>query len=373
MLVSAAWIVPAAFGALDRFAQGRLSGGPSVSIRDLIWASGDWFLYAFLTPAVFALSRRFPIVRPHVARRVLIHFALSLLFCVAWATAGKLLQFSLTLAFQPHVAHAALLRPNVWTLTLRDWLGWVFTTLPFGVAVYLCVVGVEHAIRYFVATSERDVQLARLSEQLSSARLSALQAQLNPHFLFNSLNTVAVLVRDGDAAAATHVIEQLSDVLRRTLGRGRASEVELADELELARQYLAVEKARFSDRLRPEFHVDPSTLSAAVPSFVLQHLVENAVRHGIARRMDAGRVSVDARREGDMVELSVTDDGAGIPADASWAAGHGLSNTRERLATLYGDAAALTVSDAAPYGTVARVRLPYRELMLDAGPTRAAP
>src|SRR5439155_9943329 len=120
------------------------------------------------------------------------------------------------------------------------------------------------------------------------ARLAALTAQLNPHFLFNSLNTITVLVRDGDTTAATRVIEQLSDVLRRTLSRTRANEVALQDEIDLVRQYLAVEQARFSDRLRPELDIDPSALVAAVPSFAVQHLVENAIRHGIARRTDAG-------------------------------------------------------------------------------------
>src|SRR6185503_21341952 len=130
----------------------------------------------------------------------------------------------------------------------------------------------------------RETQLARMAEQLTGAKLATLQAQLNPHFLFNSLNTVAVLVRDNDAPRATAVIEHLSDVLRRTLSRTGASEVSLADELDLVREYLAVEQARFSDRLDPRFGVDEQLLSAAVPSFALQHLVENAVRHGISRR-----------------------------------------------------------------------------------------
>src|SRR5262249_39732186 len=144
-----------------------------------------------------------------------------------------------------------------------------------------------------------EVQLARLAEQLTGARLAALQSQLNPHFLFNGLNTITVLMREGDTASATHVIEQLSQVLRTTLGRSRDAEVTLEDELALVRQYLAVEQARFSDRLRPVIDVDPALLSAAVPGFALQHLVENAVRHGIARRSDAGRVALAAARDGE--------------------------------------------------------------------------
>jgi two-component system, LytTR family, sensor kinase len=260
------------------------------------------------------------------------------------------------------------LEPSVW----RSYERWLFTTFPFGVAVYFCVLGIEHAIRYFTEARERDVQVARLSDQLTGARLAALQAQLNPHFLFNSLNTIAVLVRDNDAPAANRVIEQLSDVLRRTLTRTSANEVSLDDELELVRQYLAVEQARFSDRLRYEIDAGESDAlgSAAVPAFAVQHLVENAFRHGIARRSEAGLVTVSARRRGDMLEITVVDDGAGVPVVLEPAAGHGIENTRERLRTLYGDRASLIVARREPHssrhGTVATLRIPYRELLLEA-------
>ncbi len=169
-------------------------------------------------------------------------------------------------------------------------------------------------------------------------------------------------MRDSETAKATRVIEQLSDVLRSTLGRTQGNEVTLDDELALVRQYLAVEEARFSDRLRPVLEIDPAVLSAAVPRFSLQHLVENALRHGIAKRTDAGRVIVTARRDGDMLDLSVEDDGPGAAPGAIEAAGHGLDNTRERLRTLYGDRASLVVSPASPRGAVAQLRVPYREL-----------
>jgi signal transduction histidine kinase len=352
MLVSAAWIGPAILGAVDMVARQHLNGWPPVSTRALLFVSGDWLLYALLTPAVFALARRWPLSRPHLVRRAALHLLLSLLFCAAWAGAGTVLR-------------ALLMPADLEGGAGLHFVSWLFITLPFGVAVYLAVVGIEHAVRYLAEARERETQVARLSEQLTGARLAALQAQLNPHFLFNSLNTVTVLVRDGDTAAATRVIEQLSDVLRRTLSRTQANEVPLDDELELVRQYLAVEQARFSDRLRPLFDVDRSTLSAAVPSFALQHLVENAVRHGIARRTDAGRVVVSVRRDGDWLELSVEDDGAGLSADTSPLLGHGLENTRERLRTLYGDRASLTVASAPVQGTIARLRIPYREMLLE--------
>ena len=348
MLVSAAWIVPAILGAVDTLAQRRVWGGPPVPLRSVLFSSGDWLLYALFTPIIFVLSRRWPLTRPHVARHAVIHVAISLLFCAAWASAGTLLK----LAIDPASFDSGV---------RKFFVSWVFTTLPFGVAVYLAVVGIEHALRYFAESRERATQLARMSEQLTSAKLSALQARLNPHFLFNSLNTISVLVRGGDNGRATRVVEHLSEVLRQTLSRSREAEVSLDDELDLVRQYLAVEAARFSDRLRVEIDVPEALLSAAVPSFALQHLVENAIRHGIARRSDAGRILVSARRVGDAVEITVQDDGAGLAPGVDQADGHGLENTRERLRTLYGDRASLVV-ESAEQGTTARLRLPYREI-----------
>jgi two-component system LytT family sensor kinase len=201
--------------------------------------------------------------------------------------------------------------------------------------------------------------MARFAEQLTAARFAALQAQLNPHFLFNTLNTIAVLVRDNDRGGAVRIVEQLGELLRRTLTREPANEVALEAELDLVRQYLAIEQARFSDRLRPTFDVDRSAVGAAVPSFAIQHLVENAVRHGIARRTDAGSVNVAARRNGDILEVTVADDGPGIDEPPPMSTGHGIENTRERLRALYGDRASLIVTRAVDAGTIATLRLPY--------------
>jgi two-component system, LytTR family, sensor kinase len=365
MIVSAAWILPAIFAVINRVAQAHLQGWEPATVRDLLFEGGDWFLYAFLTPGVFAVSRRWPLARPHLARRVVLHLFFSLLFCVAWATCGQLLRLVLFRMFAAHAFHEAMQAgaSQFWGHVTLEWLSWIFTTLPFGVAVYLCMVGIEHATRYFIEARDREVQLARLSEQLASARFAALQAQVNPHFLFNTLNTIAVLVRDNDRQGAVRIVEHLSEVLRRTLSRHRANEVTLGEELELVRQYVAIEQARFSDRLRPEFDIDDSLLSAAVPSFALQHLVENAIRHGIAKQPDAGRLIIAARRAGDVLEISVTDDGVGIDERAVIPKGHGIDNTRERLRALYGERASLEIMRRSDGGTIATLRVPYRELL----------
>jgi two-component system, LytTR family, sensor kinase len=358
MFVSAAWILPAVFAAINRIVQAHLQGWEPATIRDVIFEGGDWFLYALLTPGVFAVSKRWPLTRPHVVRRALIHLLFSVLFCIAWASCGQILRLVLVLIFEPHFVTGG---GQFWRQFGVEWLSWIFITLPFGVAVYLCVVGIEHAIRYFVEVREREVQLARLSEQLAGARFAALQAQVNPHFLFNTLNTIAVLVRDDDRPGAVRIVEHLSEMLRRTLSRHRANQVSLGEELELVRQYVAIEQARFSDRLRPQFRVPDSLLAGLVPSFALQHLVENAIRHGIARDPDAGVLIVAARRERDVLEITVIDDGVGVDPSVPIPAGHGIHNTRERLRALYGENASLDIVRRAEGGTIATLRVPYFE------------
>lgn len=358
MLVSLAWLGPATLAAIDSIAQQRIWNQPINLVRALFF-SVDWFLYAFLTPGAFALARRWPITRPHIARRALLHIGFSIVFSAVWAGLGTILRVLL----DPKTIEEGVFKAG---------LSWFFTTLPFGCAVYLAMVGVEHAIRYFTEARDRELQVTRLSEQLTGARLAALKSQLNPHFLFNALNTITVLMREGDNASATRVMEQLSDVLRLTLSRNNENEVTLEDELELVRQYLEVERARFSDRLRPEFDIANDTLFAAVPSFALQHLVENAVRHGIARRSDARRITITARRIADMLEITVSDDGPGIAAQAADADGHGLANTRERLRTLYGDRASLEVAPAAGGGTTARMRIPFHDVPVRGGMNASA-
>jgi sensor histidine kinase YesM len=367
MLVSAVWIWPAVLGVVENIGQARLNGWEPASAGQLIWSAGDWLAYAIVTPAIFWISARWPIVRPHVLRRGLVHFGWALLFCLVWAIVGKLLQLLIMSVLSPGQVREAIdgAGPDLGRVVAVNVASWILTTLPFGVVVYAMVAGMAHAFSYFDEAREREVQVARMTEQLATARFAALQAQVNPHFLFNTLNTINVLVREGDRSGAVRIVERLSDLLRRTLSRHHASEVPLAEELDLVSQYLTIEQARFPDRLRPSIDVPDALRSAAVPGFVVQHLVENAIRHGVARREEGGRVAVTARREGAILEVAVADDGPGIGA-APWPAGHGLENTRERLHALYGDEASLTVAAAAPVGTVATLRVPFREISLEA-------
>jgi two-component system LytT family sensor kinase len=345
IIVSVAWVVPAFLAALQAFAQHRLGNWDGQLSRILLFEFFDWLLYGALTPIVFYLARRFPLERPHLARRLLLHLGAAWFNCALWAAGGTLLRW---LIWQE-------------TLTGRGYIGWFFTSLPFGVAVYFAVLGIEHAIFYFREARDRETQAARLSAQLSEARLGALRMQMKPHFLLNSLNAVLVLVRDRDHATATRVLEELGEILRHVLRPERPEEVALSEEVDFLRRYLAIEQVRFSDRLKTSFEINPAVLAAAVPDFILQPLVENAVRHGIAGSTEAGMIRVAAHRAGDQLVLTVEDDGPGF-ARGGPPQGLGLSNTRERLEVLYGSRGSLDVTGRAGGGTVATIRLPYREI-----------
>lgn len=342
LLVSAAWLAPAALAMLKEYARG-LAGGVPPDPHMVVFEGGDWLIYGLLTPFVFILGRRYPLEWGTLTRRVPLHLAAAIGLCAVWALAGCGLSYALFRAF-PYGA---------------GYYNWFLTSLPFGVAVYFAVLGVEHALRYLVEAREREMQAARLEAQLAEARMGALRTQLQPHFLLNSLNAITVIVRDRDTATATRMLEQLGDMLRRVMRPDRPPEVPLSEELEFVRQYLGIETVRFSDRLVPTFEVDQAVLNAAVPEFLLQPLVENAVRHGLARRATATLLRVEAHCEGAELVLAVTDDGPGPDEPAE---GVGLGATRERLATLYGPRARLELGRTAEGGARVEVRLPYHEL-----------
>ena len=332
-LVSMAWVVPGALAAVQLYARARLERWTGVSWRDFVFDGVDWAIYGLLTPAVFWLGRRYPLQRGTLRRALPIHVTGALALCVAWAVLGTLLRYLL------HAGGETL-------------LGWILTTLPFGVAVYFAMLGVQHATTYFT-------QSRTLSAQLADARLAALRMQLHPHFLYNSLNAATVIVRDRDSATAARMLELLGEMLHRVIRADRPQEVPLRDELEFVRQYLTIEQIRFPDRLHPDIAVPGDLLEALVPDFILQPLVENAIRHGLAQRVGATMLRVEAHRDGEDLVLSVTDDGPG-PGAAPSTEGVGLANTRERLTTLYGGRGSLTLTRTTSGGAMATVRLPFR-------------
>ncbi len=215
--------------------------------------------------------------------------------------------------------------------------------------------------QYYRQNRERERQTAALATELVQARLQALRMQINPHFLFNTLNTISALIHDNPNAADKMVV-RLSKLLRRTLDRGETQEVPLREEIEFLKGYLEIEQTRFGNRLGVEISVAPEVEHLMVPHLILQPLVENAIRHGIEPREEPGRVVVTARRDGDRLELSVRDNGDGLAApDAGRPQGGiGLSNTRSRLAHLYGADYSFDLTNGPGGGLEARIRIPCR-------------
>lgn len=219
-------------------------------------------------------------------------------------------------------------------------------------------------IRYYAALQMERERSLRAETAAHHAQLEALRYQINPHFLFNSLNAVSTLVTERRNDEAARMLARVSDFLRLTLTAPVRDEVVLADEVDHVRQYLEIERVRFGDRLRTELDVAPDVWEAAVPAFVLQPLIENAVRYAVAPREAGGSITVEARRVGDRLQISIVDDGPGV-RDESRGNGTGrigLANTRDRLRQLYGERGTLELSSAPGGGTRATVEIPFRKL-----------
>jgi len=311
------------------------TGRPANWSLSLERSLSQWWLWAIATPAIVALSRRFPIRRPHAARNLLVHAATGAAVALAQLLADRAVFAMLT---------------GFWTYMLAS-------TWALNVVIYAAIVAAAHGVEYYRRSRERDQLEARLAE----TRLQLLGMQLQPHFLFNTLNTIAEMVHD-DPDTADRMIAGLSDLLRRTLELGSAQEITLEEELALMSRYVDIQKARFGERLRVGLTVTDEARDARVPALLLQPIVENAIRHGLAARLDAGRIDIDARVTGSALVLSVTDDGSGDGAasvvDENRREGVGLGNTRARLDAMYGGRAALTLTRADGRGVRVTIEIP---------------
>ncbi|HEV7768956.1 MAG TPA: histidine kinase [Thermoanaerobaculia bacterium] len=224
--------------------------------------------------------------------------------------------------------------------------------------VYLAVLAAGFAREYFLRDQQRQRQAAQLQAQLAEARLDALRMQINPHFLFNTLHAVSALV-ERDPSGVRRMIARLSELLRYTIESHATDEVPLREELAFLRRYIEIMEIRFQGRLHVGTSIAEDTQEALVPNLILQPIVENALEHGVNRASGEGRISINARRDGDRLVLTVRDNGPGL--DASNESGVGLANTRARLEQLYGARASLTLAAAEGGGVVAEITLPYHE------------
>ncbi len=312
------------------------------------------YVYALLTPVVLWLGRRFPIERQNWPRRIALH-----------------LLFSFLIACIQLVCESALLfRFGVFPSVMKSLVVTFFFLLMISfhqnITTYWIVLGIQYALRYYRGYQERQRQALRLElhaselkTQLARAHLNTLKMQLQPHFLFNTLNAIMVLVRQQRARQAEDMLARLSDLLRCVLEDVEAQEVPLSRELEYLRLYLSIEQVRFQDRLRVDISADPGVLDAAFPHMGLQPIVENAIRHGIARSSVAGKIRISASHVNRMLEIRVRDDGPGLAANFSSARGIGLANTRARLQQLYGAAGQLTIENGEQGGALVTIILPF--------------
>jgi len=282
----------------------------------------DAWAWALLTPALFLIDRKLASIELNIVRLAFLFLLLSIPFSLAHTYLSGLLLYAI-----PQVWWNPLLRPD---FTIYFFLG--------GWQTYSALVGIVYAFKYYNRFLTSRLQLERLEKSLLASRLNALRLQLEPHFLFNALNTISSEVAN-NPNLARDMIGDLGALLRLSLDCKDRTEITLAQELSLLEHYLSIQRIRFGDRMEIAIEVGPETLSVLVPSMLLQPLVENAIRHGIEGRLSGGKVMISAWREGDQLQIRVQDDGVGLPPnwrmDAS--TGLGVRVARERLAALYPD------------------------------------
>jgi two-component system, LytTR family, sensor kinase len=305
-----------------------------------------WGLWLLLLPLIVRVARRHPLEGRPTAGWVI-------------RSAGEGLAFVLL-----HTTLAATVRWFTGLSISSTWSATVANSLLVGFATnclrYSAILGAYQAVAYHHTVREREQRAMQLEAELARAKLATVEACLRPHFLFNTLNAIAALVRE-DPRTAERMIGDLSDLLRASLGADPSREVRLEDELTFTSRYLDLERVRFQDRLRVIVNASAEAREALVPHLMLQPLVENAVRHGIAPLEDGGSIVVSAARRDGVLELSVTDDGVGLNGTTlTDGAGIALQGLRTRLAHLYGDRHRFGLHAGTPKGTIVRIEIPYR-------------
>lgn len=305
------------------------------------------YLWGIATPAILWCARRFRLEGPEWPRHLLAHTALLVVLVPFTKVA-----YDLIVRDPP-----AVLTPFTWGKLLRS----IEISADTGALLYALVIGVEHAFVYYRRYQTGLTKSSQLQTQLVQAQLQALKMQLHPHFLFNTLHSITVLVHE-DPDMAERTITRLSELLRLFLANSTVHEVPVSEELRILDLYLEIERARFEDRLRVHYDVPELLRGAMVPNLVLQPLVENAIRHGVGRRSEPGWIAVAVERYADTLVLRVTDNGAGFTEDARHPVhqGMGLGITRGRLESLYGPHQSLVVRNLPAGGVEARIAMPFR-------------
>jgi two-component system, LytTR family, sensor kinase len=344
LVLAALWSIPGLIQATSLYAAYSLKGDMSMSLGTaLLWRVPEWQVWALATPLILWAGRRFPAT---TWRGAPLHIALALAVGIAditvyWSIGRGLGQMPFA--------------PAYWDFMPMMLLKTGF----FELIIYGAVLIADQAIAYQRRYREAALAQTQLEARLVEAQLDALKHQLHPHFLFNTINAITVLMRKGDSAAAIRMLGGMSDLLRRSLTSLRVELVSLDEELDFIARYLDIETTRFPDRLRVAMEIEPAARRASIPSMLLQPIVENAIEHGIAPRVEGGTIVITARLARDKLRIEVRNE---VPASPPAREGHGLgmSNVRKRLAQLYPNAHVFEL-DCGPAGACAVIEIPYQE------------
>ncbi|HKP76322.1 MAG TPA: histidine kinase [Longimicrobiaceae bacterium] len=349
--IAAVWLIAATVAVLQSATQLVHMGANRRAWALLALTFVGWLVWAPLTPPIIRLTRRYPLERGKLAKAVAVHLAAAFVFVTFM---GLLWEVMARVSTDASGLAGASAYPGY-----RHWRAMLSPVgnAMVGFVTYGCIVGAVTALDAVDRSHRAALAAARLARDVAQAREQAIKMQVHPHFLFNTLHAVSVLITE-DPRTARAMVVHLGDFLRATLARASRAEVTLREELELLTHYLDVERLRFGDRLAVDIAADEDVLDAYVPDLVLQPLAENAIKHGVSTRPGANRISVRAARCGQRLVLTVEDEGGGsIPPEMR--EGIGLRSTRRRLAHLYGDDCGLTLAPREAGGARATVTLPF--------------
>ena len=344
-IIFGGWTSLALLASVNTYVVRTKLGMPGDFVKNTAGIILEYWIYAALTPAVLYMAQRFPFNAKNWPRTVLLHFGFYFIF--SWASVGL-----------AELLHVPMMLPKTYhgsTIWIR-FLGSFYYSL----WMYWPIVIIWNAYEYYERYIERDTRAAQLESQLTRAELEALRNQLHPHFLFNTLNSIASLMHE-DVQGADDMIADLSYMLRAYLKDTSEQEITLRQEMDLLETYLRIQKRRFEDQLNYELDVPVTLHNTAVPTLLLQPFVENAILHGIATRCSPGHLVVAARQVGVQLVLTVSDDGVGFTPGGT--EGIGVSNSRSRLKELYGSNYSLELVSGQGQGTTVTVKLPFQFIL----------
>lgn len=339
------WAAVVVVFALQGFMHDAMNGNTWSAFDYLRWSIIQWYTWAALAPMVFRLAAKYPIQSPVRLRGL----GMQLPASVGVTLLAMFIGAFVSTAFEP----------GSFVDQFRQFIGQHFAT---GLLTYWSLFAIQQAMQFHAEKTRREIEASQLATELAQSRLRALKSQLQPHFLFNTLHAIATLL-DEDTLSAEDMLLRLSELLRAFLEDYDGQEVSLRRELVLLDLYLGIQRIRFKDRLTTQIYVAPDTLDCAVPSLILQPIVENAITHGISKRIGVDCIEIESRREGDILCIDVRNRNSTLEAGPASTSGHGigLSNTELRLRELYGDVAQVHLGMIWPEGVICRLRLPFRE------------